>query len=91
MKTEIFILSKRYGTELGTPEVFLTEEKANQSADEIMKDIIEESYETHTGKTNSLSFKDLLCWAESNGYGDSRYFYDEYDNAAELIITKHEI
>lgn len=91
MAQTIYILSQRYGSDMSDPAVYLDEQKANQDADAIMQEVIQDSYANHTGDDTQLSLKELEQWAEDNGYGDSRYFWDGSDDATEIKVTKHEI
>ena len=91
MAQTIYILSQRYGSDMSDPIVFLDENEANQTADNIMKEVIQDSYTNHTEDDTQLSLKELEQWAEDNGYGDSRYFWDGRDDAYEIKVTKHEI
>ena len=91
MAQTIYILSQRYGSDMSDPVVYLDEQKANQEADAIMQEVIQDSYADHTGDDTQLSLKELEQWAEDNGYGDSRYFWDGSDDATEIKVTKHEI
>ena len=91
MAQTIYILSQRYGSDMSDPVVFLDENEANQTADDIMKEVIQDSYTNHTEDDTQLNLKELEQWAEDNGYGDSRYFWDGRDDAYEIKVTKHEI
>ena len=91
MAQTIYILSQRYGSDMSDPVVYLDENEANQTADNIMKEVIQDSYTNHTEDDTQLSLKELEQWAEDNGYGDSRYFWDGRDDAYEIKVTKHEI
>ncbi len=91
MAQKIYILSQRYGSDMSDPVVFLDENEANQTADDIMKEVIQDAYTSHTGKHAPSDIKKLEKWAEDNGYGDSRYFWDGDDDATELRVTTHEI
>ena len=91
MAQTIYILSQRYGSDMSDPVVFLDENEANKTADDIMKEVIQDSYANHTGDDTQLSLKELEQWADNNGYGDARYFWDGSDDATEIKVTKHEI
>lgn len=91
MSQKIYILSQRCGTEMNDPVVYPTEKEANQEADSIMKEVLQDAYTEHTGKSTKLSLKKLEKWAEDNGYGDSRYFWDGDNEAVEVRVTEHEI
>ena len=91
MAQTIYILSQRYGSDMSDPVVFLDENEANQTADDIMKEVIQDAYTNHTEDDTQLNLKELEQWAEDNGYGDSRYCWDGHDDAYEIKVTKHEI
>ena len=89
MTVKIYILSQRYGTEMAEPDVYLSKKAANDAADEIMKEVLESAYCEHTGRSKCPSFKSLVEWAEREGFGNGRYFWDGSGDATELLITEY--
>lgn len=88
---EIYIVSKRIGSELLEPSVYKTKAAAEAAAENFVSEPLIEKYNELVSKDPN-DFKEVEAWAEEQGYVyDSTFFWDGSSDAYEALVSKHVI